>query len=545
MSTQPERLPVRPRIQPGQALDSYLEHLADANHLPAAEITRRLRSATDTTRYLMLAPTPATLTALAEIGGQPPDRLREATLATYDGSSVDLTGLDPNLQSSYRQIAARGWAPGVGTSICPVCLAEHGRWQTSWRVPTSTVCLTHGTYLIGTCPGCQRPFRSARGTPLRPIGTLTECGNPEGRRGRYCRTDLTALTTIPADAECVERQRLDSVGRDLVPVLGEPTHLAEYSAARRSLAVLLLHIASAATDSGPLPAWVGDLRRDSSEGVHRWGIRPPTEIPTRSRALTSAHAVLVCPNIDTAAALFGPWMDAIPRTSEGVLGWAADHHLPHPATTRLVMATHAPRRRLSRVLDDSPRLVPALENVPQMIPLALYEEHLATFLTTRSDVGRNFAALCIARTDPSVATWTQAGAVLGLPPDLTMRTVRSATTSLTASPMEVLDALHAMSAASRPRNWRGREGAVRSLVSRHSWFRNWARTRRPGTRLNSKTYAVTWLWTNWAGAHLDTSPTWKTPPNAKERAQYQRFAVSLDADQIRDLILLSLIGERA
>ena len=67
MSTQPERLPVRPRIQPGQALDSYLEHLADANHLPAAEITRRLRSATDTTRYLMLAPTPATLTALAEI----------------------------------------------------------------------------------------------------------------------------------------------------------------------------------------------------------------------------------------------------------------------------------------------------------------------------------------------------------------------------------------------------------------------------------------------------------------------------------------------
>lgn len=536
MSTQPERLPVRPRIQPGQALDSYLEHLADANHLPAAEITRRLRRATDTTRYLMLAPTPATLTALAEIGGQPPDRLRAATLAPYDGSSVDLSGLDPNLQFSYRQIAARGWAPGVGTSICPVCLAEHGRWQTSWRVPTSTVCLTHGAYLIGTCPGCQRPFRSARGTPVRPIGTLTECGNPEGRRGRYCRTDLTALTTITADPACVERQRRDSVGRDLVPVLGEPTHLAEYSAARRSLTVLLLHIASATTEPGPLPAWVDDLRKDSSEGVHRWGIRPPTEIPTRSRALTSAHTVLASPDVDTAAALLGPWMDAIPRTPEGVLGWAADHHLPHPTTTRLVMATHAPRRRLSRLLDDSPQLVPALENVPQMIPLYLYEQHLAHCLRARSDIGRAFTSLCLARTDSSVATWRQAGDALRVPPDLIERIVRSATASLDCSPIEVLSALRGVAARSSIGSFRTREDTVRGLGGSESWFRTWTRTHRPGTHFSSRTHAITWLWMNWAGGHLETSPAWKIPPGGEERSRYRRFAGSLTAEQVDGLI---------
>lgn len=58
------------------------------------------------------------------------------------------------------------------------------------------------------------------------------------------------------------------------------------------------------------------------------------------------------------------------------------------------MATHAPRRRLSRLLDQSPQLFQALENVPQMIPLDLYERHLTPCFTVRSDIRLAFAALC-------------------------------------------------------------------------------------------------------------------------------------------------------
>ncbi len=133
-------LPTLVNLAPGEALDAYLERVADANYLTTARLIEMVRAGHgSTTAYLMLAPTPATLKRIAHLTGAAAAALQNATLAAYDGTSLDLHGLDPAHQSSFRTIAARGWIPGHGTQICPQCLADDGIWRITWRLPTTTV----------------------------------------------------------------------------------------------------------------------------------------------------------------------------------------------------------------------------------------------------------------------------------------------------------------------------------------------------------------------------------------------------------------------
>ena len=201
-------LPALVDLAPGEALDAYLERVADANYLTTARLIEMVRAGHDTTTaYLMLAPTRATLERIARLTGADAAALQNATLAAYDGTSLDLRGLDPAHQSSFRSISARGWIPGHGTQICPTCLADGGIWRITWRLPTTTVCRAHGTYLLATCPGCQRPFRDQRHSPLRVVGPQMVCGNPLGQGPRkQCRVDLTTLTAELADEDCLQRQ---------------------------------------------------------------------------------------------------------------------------------------------------------------------------------------------------------------------------------------------------------------------------------------------------------------------------------------------------
>jgi hypothetical protein len=57
-------LPTLVNLAPGEALDAYLERVADANYLTTARLIEMVRAGHGTTTaYLMLAPTPATLEA--------------------------------------------------------------------------------------------------------------------------------------------------------------------------------------------------------------------------------------------------------------------------------------------------------------------------------------------------------------------------------------------------------------------------------------------------------------------------------------------------
>jgi hypothetical protein len=402
-------LPTLVDLAPGEALDAYLERVADANYLTTARLIEMVRAGRDTTTaYLMLAPTPATLKRIAYLTGAETAALQNATLAAFDGTSLDLRGLDPARQSSFRSVSARGWIPGHGTQICPECLAQDGIWRTTWRLPTTTVCRTHDTYLLATCPGCQRPFRDQRHSPLRVVGPQTLCGNPLGQGPRkQCRVDLTALTVALADNDCRRRQARQAAADAGGTVATFAGHLAapEFTTTLRSLTALLLHIAAATRTPNDLPSWSRDVADAGTPGVRRWSIRPPQDPVLRSRALTAADHILAAEDIDAAATRFRPWIQNIPDVPEGRLGWLADHTRMTPTLTRLVMTAHAPRRRLSHLLDQSPPLTASTRQIPQVLPARLVDEYLAGLFDSRPATVGLFASLCLARTHPHIHSW--------------------------------------------------------------------------------------------------------------------------------------------
>lgn len=437
-------LPIRLELVDGQGLDCYLEHVSTANHIPAGTFMRHLDASTDTTRYLLLSPTARTADVLTRLTGATPQALRAATVAAYDGLAVNLVGLDPTRQSSYRTVAARGWVPGRGTQACPRCLTETGRWDIGWRLPATTVCLRHQAYLVAECPGCRRPFRD-RTRPLRPVGPVTRCGNALGARGRYCQVDVAALEPTLADPDCLDRQDLQqqAIDQDQASIMGRSASSLTWHEDVRSLTALLLHIATAAPDRTDLPQWAKQASaREGSEGrAPRWALAPPPDVATRSRAMTQAHNVLGAPNLETAVSRFVAWADLVPETPDGFLGWVGDHTRATPNVTRLVMATHAPRRRISRLLDASPDLTRGLDGVPPTVPGSLYLRYLADLFTSRPAEVRTFAALCLTRTHPDIQTWAEAISALDLEPSAGARVVQSCTAGMTASPQEVITML--------------------------------------------------------------------------------------------------------
>lgn len=532
-----QHLPQRPAIHPGQALDSYLEHVAAANHMTPFELANKITRAADTTRFLMLSPTEATLRTLTALTGQSTEQLKHATLKHYDGAGLDLSGLDPHNQSSYRTVAGRGWLPGNSSQLCPRCLKETSAWQLAWRLPTTTVCTKHRRYLIGTCPGCDKPFRAAGHGFIRLVGASLVCGNPDGARGRHCRTELTTLAAKRADPACVGRQeRYDrAMVGGAAMVLGHEIEAVAYHRVLRSLTVLVLHIATVATDPQRMPQWARRLNQGSSpapsERAPRWGLAPPHDPAVRSRVLTTADEILGADDLHAAARLLDPWAEAIPLTPDGFLGWVGDHMVPDPLATQLVMATYAPRRRLSRALDDMEPMPPRLEDIPQVIPQDLYDRYLIGMCRARRENVRSFAALCLARTHPGVDTWSHAARALDLDPEIGRRAAQTCTTAMTAAPGPFVAALTALANHLPDLNHRVCEQRVRDLGQTDEWFTTWVHERRPGTRPSSKAHALTWLWLVTAHGHISTSPGPARPLDARGRAYYRRFAQGLTADQ--------------
>ncbi|HRY11302.1 MAG TPA: TniQ family protein [Candidatus Nanopelagicales bacterium] len=517
-------LPTLVDLAPGEALDAYLERVADANYLTTARLMELVRAGHDTTTaYLMLAPTPVTLERIARLTGADTAALQNATLAAFDGTSLDLRGLDPARQTSFRTISARGWIPGHGTQICPACLADDGVWRTTWRLPTTTVCRTHGTYLLATCPGCQRPFRDQRHSPLRVVGPQTVCGNPLGQGPhKQCRVDLTTLTAELADEDCLQRQaRQDAADAGgTVPTFAGQLDASEFTTTLRSLTALLLHLAAATRTPHELPSWTCDVADADTDRVRRWSIRPPQDPALRSRALTAADHILAAEDIDTAATRLGSWLQHIPGVPEGRLGWLADHTRITPTLTRLVMAAHAPRRRLSHLLDQQPPLTASTRQIPQVLPSRLVDEHLAGLFHSRPTTVGLFASLCLARTHPHIHSWADAACELGLPPELGERTARACSASMTASPADVVTALGAAS-GEMDVDHRELEDRVRHLARTTRWFTQWARIHRPGTHPASHGCAVLWIWLEVVHGQAGTAPA------GASRSAFRKFVRSL------------------
>ncbi len=539
-------LPISVPPRPEESVESWLEHLADANGLTTAQLLATVRRTGASTRYLTLAPSPESVARLAALARVDEQVVYAATLASFDGTALDLTGLDPADRYSYRHVAARGWTPSHGTQICPACIADTGAWKTTWRLLLVTACMDHGLVLVAECPSCGRPFRDQRHSHLRRVGAARVCGNPLGQGPvKQCQRDPAALPRAPASPAVLAVQaRINSAltGRS-VPVLGQLAKPAAYLADLRHLTTLLLHLAGqpGADDLAP---WVADLApvaadRTSTRGP-RWGMRPPDDTALRGNALATADAILTAADLDTAATLLTPWTELTPTTNDGPLGWLADRTVMTATLTRLVTAARAPHRRLSHHLDtprpEGARAPINLAVIPQLIPNEQYLEHLVGASASGAATIRLFASLSLARLHPDINSWATAAEALGIPGPMGVRCARACSATLLCTADEWKARIWRAIEETPRENYRALEAKIDHSRGMSRWFDEWARRNRPGTRHGSDDLGLTWQWVQVAHAHLDLSPGWQgKTPTAKDRARYRQFEASLDDRQRRGL----------
>ncbi|MEW1720267.1 TniQ family protein [Streptomyces sp. NPDC093109] len=138
----------------GEGFASWVDRVAFTLHAPPGLVARALglecREGASSTRPVSfgVALTPASLGGLREATGLAPGRLRRMQLARYDGTAVDLTGLDLARETSLTAVAAREWMTPNSSRACPLCLADGPVWPLWWRLGIAAVCPVHRCLLV-------------------------------------------------------------------------------------------------------------------------------------------------------------------------------------------------------------------------------------------------------------------------------------------------------------------------------------------------------------------------------------------------------------
>lgn len=552
-------LPSRPALHPAEALDGYLERLADTNGLSTTTLHKLMREALGADpaalAFLMVRPQPGAIETIAVLGGADRAALSAATLMRYgDGLPLHLEGFDPSRRHTYRSLVAQGWFPPHGSQACPLCLARDGIWRLQWRLPLVTVCRIHEVELLTQCAACRRRFRMRRHSPMRPsVGRDQLCGNPTGPQ-RHCdrpivnqRTRLaapTAVATANMIALALAGQRVDMLGRDVDPRI--------FLAELRHVATMLLHLLTAAGDSAS-PEWSRLIHNESASRTAelrnpRWGISPPRSSALRGHVLAEANAILGQSTLTNAGARLATWLTPISDVANGPNNWLLNRTSRTATTHELITAALSGRHHVGRRLNGTRiRQLPPICAVPQLLDLELFVEFFDGMLGGYQWTGRLYVSLCLARSVTAAQNWSAAAAQLGLDPAIGWRTARAASGRMRATPEVFADAVHrTLRVLPRERNFRQRETRVAALASDHTdWFDRWRTSSRPDRRPASLPYAITWMWCGPAQGWLGASPAWQNSVTARAKAGYREFSERLAAAAqagLRSLVLDERLG---
>lgn len=208
-------LPIRLAPLGGEALDSWLETLAQRLHSPLGELLRHLsppaatpgnhpRGVARDWTILLSEPQSA---AIAHASGLAPDTVSSMTLAHYDQRAVRINVARRRVD---RWVL---WGRGSGSRFCPDCLAASGgRWRLVWRLGWAFACPDHARLLADRCPECGRVPRS-RPRSGKTIPRPGRCGSTPSREGGPvsggCGFDLARTVTLrlPAADPALAAQR--------------------------------------------------------------------------------------------------------------------------------------------------------------------------------------------------------------------------------------------------------------------------------------------------------------------------------------------------
>jgi DNA-binding transcriptional LysR family regulator len=199
---------------PGEALDSWLEALAQRMHtrladlLVATGLTGRDDGQVNGTRDWAVLIGNGEAAGIAAATGVAPAEVAAMTLAHYDGTAL-------RIDRARRQVSRHHlWGRGSGSRFCPDCLASSGgRWQLAWRLGWCFACPAHRRLLADVCPECGRVQRQ-RPHPGHVIPHPGHCAGPTlgsaGLAEQRCNADLTHADTprLRDDHPALAAQRL-------------------------------------------------------------------------------------------------------------------------------------------------------------------------------------------------------------------------------------------------------------------------------------------------------------------------------------------------
>ena len=190
-------LPLRVAPVAGEAIDSWLEAIADRYSIRLSEVLQAVGLQQPLQRrdqaLWIVALTGSESASVSTTTGLHPAALRSMTLSHYCGVLEVDTATRTVLRSS-----AAGWRATLRSRFCPQCLrATGGRWKLAWRLGWIFACLDHRTLLAETCPHCGKAQRRLI-MPGQCIPAPGRCSSPDpeqqgrGRATGRCGYDLTA-----------------------------------------------------------------------------------------------------------------------------------------------------------------------------------------------------------------------------------------------------------------------------------------------------------------------------------------------------------------
>lgn len=180
-------LPVRTRLLPGEAIDSWLAANAErmqctwgdmlAAVLPAPSDTSSPRIGIRTLWGELTADEQA---SMSQATGLSLEQLDAMTLANRFGDRV--ISVEPKTRKVYTP-----WGCVDRQRFCPSCLRDSGgRFKLEWRLPWVCVCADHGCLLDDVCPVCER-------TQLIAPRWFVNRRVPQASRCRYAERDTRSL----------------------------------------------------------------------------------------------------------------------------------------------------------------------------------------------------------------------------------------------------------------------------------------------------------------------------------------------------------------
>lgn len=340
-------LPIRVAALPGEALDSWLEALAQRIHTPLGEVTRniglpprhkagRRLPGTPVDWTVMLEPQQAA--GIATATGLDEDRLHAMTLRHYDQRALKLEQEHHSVQLTTL------WGRGSGSRFCPDCLADNGgRWMLSWRLGWSFACLRHHRILADCCPRCERVPRQ-RPRSLRSVPDPLRCGNTPFRPGGAitggCGFDLSGAEPLHLsdDHPAITAQRLlrDVIKKDTADFGAYALTPQSSSSALTDIRIISGRVLSvlpgedlarwAPADLADAHLHPGSDRLLATRAEHRPGFIAPPRAVTAATAVIAALRVLNQPDVHQAGAALRPLLEAVhgddPQSRTSVInGW--------------------------------------------------------------------------------------------------------------------------------------------------------------------------------------------------------------------------------